>query len=494
MRRRTRGGRNYEKLRRTTKRRENAMKIASLSSNKANIALKSYYTRLKEIESHSAPFNIHNIVKSVIQINKNPKIRTKIDYLKLVEGNLKKLEDIATKLVYTQSNTDLLELYKRSNLLSSHARNALQIAAQIHLSNIKNIISNEEANRKMDTIQSDVLRNTQPNISNDHSPVKLSIGPKHLELLSNVSNELERITYNLLINIPNKQFLSIHDKKMVDPAMIHDFTDTIESSNAYSNLIRNQLEITHVSKGGNKITSLYQWILDATDLSWKTTTEVAKRNYRFLSDKQQSTQLIECTMFQIRCQHLIYHIYLFLPVLKKFNVPGIPASNNEKIKEMMEQLSLWKSREEEFFTSPKDPSTEISMYQKKLERLEIVLWLVEYNLSLLNRKIMSSFNTQLKETYTAEKAKIELEIKETQEWLRIHDPNRKQGHVGQLIGVHEDAIIQASARPRSASRPGSAVASRLKTVPATSAEAMLAAYKKRELADRMAAQASKGSS
>ncbi|NDH69628.1 MAG: hypothetical protein EBY22_17385, partial [Gammaproteobacteria bacterium] len=83
-------------------------------------------------------------------------------------------------------------------------------------------------------------------------------------------------------------------------------------------------------------------------------------------------------MYQIRCQHLIYHIYLFVPVLKKFNhsgiVPGIPASNNEKIKEMIEQLRSWKFIEEEFFTSPKDPSTEILMYQKKLERLEIVLW------------------------------------------------------------------------------------------------------------------------
>jgi hypothetical protein len=325
-----------------------------------------------------------------------------------------------------------------------------------------------------------ILTRTSQKISAHPSSVPPNELFARMNLAIQIAHIMEYITYLYVINTTEKRkplslrTLSILEKKrIVLKSDVRPMQST--SNNIESNRIRDLLGIDlaqngrELKKGG--IHYIFHWLVDATNTAWDTSVEAIKK-YKELSPHHFS---INSTLLEVSCYRSQYNLYMRLPILLLFNLKGRILSDIGTIRFFKDTLLQWKDAEEKY---KPEPSSFFPFYLKKRTRLQFVKWLKD------NQMDQNSKMPQ----YTPLFQDFDREVRETEEWLQAHDPNRPvrpQGFVRSEVARIEQLPASASAAsPSAASVPAAPVKQHMKVAPKPATGFSLDAYKRREAANR----------
>jgi hypothetical protein len=280
-----------------------------------------------------------------------------------------------------------------------------------------------------------------------------------MKLAIQIAHAMEYITYLYVIKTTEKRkhlslrTLSILEKKrIVLKSDVRPMQST--SNNIESNRIRELLDIDlaqngrELKKGG--IHYIFHWLVDATNIAWDTSIEAITK-YKEISPNHFS---INSTLLEVSCYRIQYNLYLRLPILRLFNLKGRVLSDIGAIHAFKEKLLEWKEAEQQY---KPDPSSFLPFYLKKRTRLQFVKWLKD------NQMDQNSKLPQYLSLFT----NYDQEVRETEEWLQAHDPNRPvrpQGFVQSEVARIEQ-LPASSAAAASAASAAAPVKQHMKVAP-----------------------------
>jgi len=497
MRRRTRGGRNIPTLTRRVTRRKQSANLALKAKEKANEVIEEsekLQRQLHELASTSQQKMValaYGLIK-ISEEEQSKKTLTLEDYISGFTIRLRRIlenpyQHLSQNQNYINLKKDLIRQYSTlANQLSNDSHEALHLSTKTPLSNRPNQIDNNEANEEMQRI----LTRTSEKISSHPSSVPLNELFARMNLAIQIAHIMEYITYLYVINTTEKRkplslrTLSILEKKkIVLKSDVRPMQST--SNNIESNRIRDILGIDlarngrELKKGG--IHYIFHWLVDATNTAWDTSIEAIKK-YKELSPHHFS---INSTLLEVSCYRSQYNLYMRLPILLLFNLKGKVLSDIGTIRSFKDTLLQWKDAEEKY--NP-EPSSFFSFYLKKRTRLQFVKWLKD------NQMDQNSKMPQYMSLFT----NYDQEVRETEEWLQAHDPNRPirpQGFVrSEVARIEQSAPSASSTAAPSASAPASVPVaapvaapvkpSPMKVAPKPATGFSLDAYKKREATNK----------
>jgi len=477
MRRRTRGGRNIKSLEKRVTRRKQSANLARKANEQAKKVIEEYEKLQRQIQilDNMGQQKMEMLVYRLIEVSeeeKNKSTLTLEDYIgnfkiRLHEVLQNPYEYLSDNKNYINLKKDLVQQYsKLANQLSINSHNALNLSTKTPLSNRPNQIDNNEANEEMKRI----LTRTSQDISARPSSAPL---PNELfarmMLAIQIAHTMEYITYVHLVKSSDQRgyitlliknftekvpiaikFMSLRVRSILEKDIIKD-TDLYpflkaESPDVHSNVIRDLINVAHmqekpIKKGG--ITAIFQWLLDATDAAWSEAIAAVKA-YKTLSPNDFFTNT---TLSEVYCYSSQYNLYFRLPILLAFNLKGKVLSDIGTMRFFKQTLLEWKEEEQKY---KPDPSALLRFYLKKQTRLQFVSWLKDKGMDQNARmpQYMSLFDN------------YNQEIKETEEWLQTHDPNRPKGFVGSEV-----ARIDQQSTPKPSTAPISVKPSPMKVPP-----------------------------
>jgi len=465
MRRRTRGGRNIKSLARRVTRRNQSAKLARKAKEKANQVIHESEKLQRQIQelSNAHQNEMEKIVLDLIEVSKEEKNKKTLateDYIGSFKIRLHKLLDDPSRhssmnQSFINFRKNLIQQYSTlANQLSTDSHNALNLSTKTPLSNRPNQIDNNKANEEMQLI----LNRTSQNISARPSSAAPNDFLKRMNLAIQIAHTMEYITYVYLVkssdqrgyirllinNLSTKEpieFMSLRvrsilEKNMITKSDLYPF-EVIKSPDNYSTIIRNLVNVDHLKDTEGGITAIFQWLLDATDLAWSEAITAVKA-YKTLSPNDFFTNT---TLSEVYCYSSQYNLYFRLPILLAFNLKGKVLSDIGTIRFFKQTLLEWK--EEELKYKP-DPSALLRFYLKKQTRLQFVSWLKDKGMDQNSRmpQYMSLFDN------------YKQELKETEEWLQMHDPNRPKGFVrSEVARIDQQSTPKPSTAPISVKQP-----------------------------------------
>jgi len=440
MRRRTRGGRNIPTLRRRVTRRKQSANLALKAKEKANEAIQESEKLQRQIQelssSRQSEFNLQELALRIIHLRGDKPINNLNDYLE-IEFDPRLVHVINEQAIvlsnHKQHNQSYINLKRgllqktlhHANELSINTELALQLSALTPLSNRPNGISNEEANLELQKIQSKTNQNLK--LPEKQSPQSSNFLFERMKLSIQVAQEIERMVYNKVSSKPAiRTPLSLKDRTILGENEIHKMDHVKSHDSAYSNPIRKMVGLKSLSEKGPDIYAIFQWLLDATDHAWQYTEQTTEEYRKNLPVQQ---PLLECTIYQLRCQKAIYNLSIRIPVMKRHYPNMVKISDQDIIRYMKKELPKWEAVERSLLSSiPANSPDLVNVYRKRLERLEIIEWLAKH--TSINRG--NSFFLTYQE-----------DLKQTRAWLR-------KGHVAQLVDDHEREISAAAPKPSTA--------------------------------------------
>lgn len=480
MRRRTRGGRNIPTLTRRVTRRKQSANLARKANEQAKQViqesekLQRQITQLANNQQNKMEKMMYDLIK-VSKEEKGKKTLTIDDYLVGFTIRLRTILEYPYEYLSGQQNfinlrKDLIHQYsKLANQLSTNSYDALYLSTKTPLSNHPNQIDNNEANEEMKRILTRTAQNGS--VRPVYTPPNELLARMNLAI--QIAHAMEYITYIYVMKTTEKRnpfslrVLSILEKKKITlPSDLRAMQST--SNNIESNRIRQLIDVDlvqngrEIKKGG--IHYIFHWLLDATYTAWNIAIDAVKE-YKKLSPNHFFTN---STLFEVYCYSSQYNLYFRLPILLLFNLKGKVLSDIGVIRFFKDTLLEWKKEEEKY--NP-DPASFLTFYLKKQKRLQFIEWLKENKLEQDPR--VNSYSVLFTD--------YDKDIRETEEWLRSHDPNKTQGFV-----QSEVARIEQSA-PKPSTAPISVKPSPMKVAARPSTGLTLAAYKPRLAQEQQAA-------
>jgi len=400
MRRRTRGGRNIPTLTRRVTRRKQSANLALKAKEKANELI----YKIQGLTSSKAKFK--KAIFDILKVQQQP--RNLDDYIRSVKFRLDEILKNPSEYL-DQSTNDLTRLSEYADKLSKNTHDALNLSTKTPLSNRPNQIDNEEANRIMKHIQ----ERTKENMS-----VQPSASPnillEKMNLAVQIAHAMEYITYLFVVqkSVIEKpislQVRSILEKSIIKSKQdIRPFVE-IESRNDSSTEIRKLLHVDRIDaeKKTGGIFAIFYWLVNATYTAWNTAIDAAKE-YNRLSPESFFTTI---SLYEVHCHSSQYNLYLRIPIGTLFNTKNAPIPL-EAIRFFKDTLLQWKRAEQQY---KPEPSALLRFYLKKQIRLKFVKWLIVNHLN--DRNSTKDYSPLFQD--------FDQEVRETEEWLQAHDPNR----------------------------------------------------------------------
>ena len=476
-----RGGRNIPTLARRVTRRKQSANLALKAKEKANEVIEESEKLQRQMQELASTHQneMEEMVRKLIEVSeqeKSKKTLTIDDYIGGFTIRLRTLlenpyQHLFQNQSYINLKKDLIRQYSTlANRLSTDSHDALSLSTKTPLSNRPNQIDNNEANDEMKRI----LTRTSQHVSARPSSTPPNELLARMNLAIQIAHVMEYITYIYLVKTSEKReplslrMLSILEKKKITQTSdLRPMQST--SNNIESNRIRQLIGVDRAQNGREAkkggIHYIFHWLVDATNTAWDIAVDTVKE-YKKLSPHHFFTN---STLFEVSCYRSQYNLFFRLPILLLFNLKGKVLSDIGVVRYFKDTLLEWKNEESKYVP---DPASFLTFYLKKQTRLRFVKWLKD---------------NKLDQDPKTDYSPLFQEYEQGMAWLQTHDPNRKQGFVqSEVARIEQSAPIPVSPP---ASRPGSALASRSKAVPAPSG-LTLAAYKarqNRELQQRIAA-------
>jgi hypothetical protein len=437
MRRRTRGGRNIPTLTRRVTRRKQSANLALKAKEKANELI----YKIQGLTSSKAKFK--KAIFDILKVQQQP--RNLDDYIRSVKFRLDEILKNPSEYL-DQSTNDLTRLSEYADKLSKNTHDALNLSTKTPLSNRPNQIDNEEANRTMKHIQ----ERTKENMSAQPS-ASPNILLEKMNLAVQIAHAMEYITYLFVVqNETIEKPISLQVRSILEKSIIKSKQDirpfvAIESRNDSSTEIRKLLHVDPIDaeKKTGGIYAIFYWLVNATYTAWNTAIDAAKE-YNRLSPENFFTTI---SLFEVHCHSSQYNLYLRIPIGTLFNTKNAPIPLGA-IRFFKDTLLQWKHAEQQY---KPEPSALLRFYLKKQIRLKFVKWLIVNHLN--DRNSTKDYSPLFQD--------FDQEVRETEEWLQAHDPNRPvrpQGFVQSEVARIEQ-LPASSAAAASASVASSSAAS-----------------------------------
>ena len=436
MRRRTRGGRNVPTFTRRVTRRKQSANLALKAKEKANELIE----QIHGLAISKAKFK--KAVLYVLQVIQQP--RNIDDYISGVKFRLQEILTNPSEYL-DQSKNDLMRLSEYANKLSQNTHDALNLSTKTPLSNRPNQIDNDHANLLMKQIQ----ERTKENMSAQPSSASPNVLLARLNLAVQMAHAMEYITYLFVVQKDKiEKPISLRVRSILEKQKITEKKDLrafvpVESRNDSSNEIRSLLKVDHIDseKKTGGIHAIFYWLVNATYTAWNSAIDISKE-YRRLSPANFFTTIY---VFEVNCYSSLYNVYLRIPIGSLFNTKNAPIILGA-IRFFKDTLLEWKHAEQQY---KPEPSALLRFYLKKQTRLQFVKWLKD------NQMDQNSKMPQ----YVSLFENYDQEVRETEEWLQAHGPNRPvrpQGFVrSEVARIEQPPSPKPSPMRVASSRPAS---------------------------------------
>jgi len=143
-------------------------------------------------------------------------------------------------------------------------------------------------------------------------------------------------------------------------------------------------------------------------------------------------------------------LYLRIPIGTLFNTKNAPIPLGA-IRFFKDTLLQWKRAEQQY---KPEPSALLRFYLKKQIRLKFVKWLIVNHLN--DRNSTKDYSPLFQD--------FDQEVRETEEWLQTHDPNRPKGFVrSEVARIDQQSTPKPSTAPISVKPSPMKVAARPST-------------------------------